>query len=138
MAIDIDTSEIENLAQGMNFIQQDFSRFLKTFLTRMANEVLRQTKPKTPKDTGALQNAWSLGDIIVKGDEIAVVIRNPMEYATFIEYGHRIVVGSGQNKREVGWYDGVFMLKTSIENVQSKMPEAYSIAFRKFCQSRGF
>ena len=137
MGFSVDFSELEKLVKDMKITQQDFNGFLYKFLLRMANEVIRQTKPKTPVDTGALKNAWTLGEITGSGREISVEILNPMEYATEIEYGHRIVVGSGQNKREVGWYDGRFMLKTSVDDVVSKMPAAYDIEFKKFCKEHG-
>ena len=137
MGFSVDFSELEKLVKDMKITQRDFNGFLYKFLLRMANEVIRQTKPKTPVDTGALKNAWKLGEITGSGRDIAVVIENPMEYATDIEYGHRIVRGTGADKVEVGWYNGVFMLKTSIDNVRSKMPAAYDIEFRKFCKEHG-
>lgn len=137
MGFSVDFSDFEKLIKDMKATEQDFNKFLRDFLLRMAQEVLRETKPKTPVDTGALKNAWALGDITGSGKDIAVEILNPMEYATDIEYGHRIVRGTGADKVEVGWYNGVFMLKTSIENVQRKMPAAYEIAFKKFCKEHG-
>lgn len=137
MGFTVDFLDFEKLIKDMKATEQDFNKFLRDFLLRMAQEVLRETKPKTPVDTGALKNAWALGDITGSGKDIAVEILNPMEYATDIEYGHRIVVGTGENKREVGWYNGKFMLKTSIENVQRKMPAAYEIAFKNFCKAHG-
>lgn len=79
------------------------------------------------------------GDVIVSGEgaTLAVVLTNPMEYATDIEYGHRIVVGTGENKREVGWFNGVFMLKTSIEYVQKEMPLRFEKEFKEFCKQHG-
>ena len=167
MGFTVDFSELEKLVRDMKITQQDFNGFLYKFLLRMANEVIRQTKQGTPHDTGALQNAWAVetskvtsktvtmtnrkgksvqrqsftqeGDLIVSGSgkELAVILSNPMEYATDIEYGHRIVRGTGADKVEVGWYNGVFMLKTSIDNVVSKMPAAYDIEFKKFCKEHG-
>ena len=167
MGFSIDFSEFEKLIKDMKATEQDFNKFLRDFLLRMAGEVIRQVKPKTPHDTGALQNAWAIqtdkvssksvtmtnrkgkqvqrqsytqeGDLMVSGSgkDLAVIISNPMEYATDIEYGHRIVRGTGADKVEVGWYNGVFMLKTSIENVQRKMPAAYEIAFKQFCKEHG-
>lgn len=137
MGFAVDFSQFEKLIKDMKATEKDFSNFLHDFLLRMANEVLRETKPKTPVDTGALKNAWALGHVTGSGRDIEVEIINPMEYATDIEYGHRLVKGKGADKVEVGWFNGVFMLKTSIDNVISKMPAAYDIAFRQFCKSHG-
>ena len=146
MGFSIDFSELEKLVRDMKITERDFNGFLRDFLLRMAQEIVEETKLKQSGhygeeykayDTGAMTNAWALGNITGSGKDIAVEILNPMEYATDIEYGHRIVVGTGENKREVGWYNGKFMLKTSIENVQRKMPAAYEIAFKKFCKEHG-
>lgn len=137
MGFTVDFSQFEKLIKDMKATEQDFNQFLYNFLLRMANEVIRETKPKTPYDTGALRNAWTLGNISGSGENISVEILNPMEYATEIEYGHRIIKGSGAEKVEVGWYQGHFMMTTSIENVQRKMPAAYDIAFKKFCKEHG-
>lgn len=167
MGFSVDFSQFEKLIKDMKASEKDFNKFLYDFLLRMAWEVIRETKPKTPHDTGALQNAWAIqtdkvssksvtmtnrkgkqvqrqsytqeGDLIVSGSgkDLAVIISNPMEYATDIEYGHRLVKGKGADKVEVGWFNGVFMLKTSIDNVINKMPAAYDIAFRQFCKSHG-
>ena len=133
----VDFSQLEKFVKDMKITEKDFNKFLEDFLFRMALEVLRKTRPKTPKDTGALRNAWTLGSITSSGRDISIEILNPMEYATDIEYGHRLVAGTGEKKVEVGWYEGKFMLKTSIDNVQSKMPAAYDIAFKKFCKQHG-
>lgn len=133
----IDFSQLEKFVQDMKITERDFNGFLRDFLYRMANEVLRETRPKTPVDTGALKSAWTLGNVTSFGRDIMVEIINPMEYATDIEYGHRLVAGTGEKKVEVGWYEGKFMLKTSIDNVQSKMPAAYDIAFKNFCKQHG-
>ena len=137
MGFAVDFSQFEKLIKDMKATEKDFNKFLYDFLLRMAWEVIRETKPKTPVDTGALKNAWTLGHVTGSGRDIEVEIINPMEYTTDIEYGHRLVKGKGADKVEVGWFNGVFMLKTSIDNVISKMPAAYDIAFRQFCQSHG-
>lgn len=137
MGFTVDFSGLEKFVRDMKATEQDINDFLRGFLLRMANEVIRETVEKTPEDTGTLKNAWRLGEISGSGRDISVVIENPTEYATEIEYGHRIVSGTGADKVEVGWYDGVFMLKTSIDNVVSKMPAAYDIAFRAFCREHG-
>ena len=137
MGFVIDFSEFDRFQKEMKSMDKDFNRFLEDFLLEMAQRIIAQTKPKTPVDTGALRNAWTLGAIRGSGKEISVEILNPMEYATDIEYGHRIVAGTGENKKEVGWYDGRFMLKTSIDNIQAQMPLRFERDFQRFCKQHG-
>lgn len=129
----VDFSDLEKLKESLEISERDFDGFLRNFLVEMANRVIAKTKPRTPKDTGALRNAWQLGNISGNGKEISVEILNPMEYATEIEYGHRIV----RNGVEVGWYEGNFMLKISMDEVDRQMPARYKKQFNAFCILRG-
>lgn len=133
MGFKVDFSELEKLEKEMKITAQEFNDFLRDFLTEMVLRVIAKTKPRTPVDTGALRNGWDIGGIKGSGKEISVEIFNPMEYATDIEYGHRIVRGG----IEVGYYNGRFMLKTSIDEIDKEMPERYKNEFRKFCVMKG-
>lgn len=112
---------------------QGFEDFLKDFLIEMANRIIAKTKPRTPVDTGALRNSWKLGDLISDGKNISIEIKNPQEYATEIEYGHRIV----RNGAEVGWYEGRFMLKISIDEIRQQIPHRYIKEFNAWCERNG-
>lgn len=114
---------------------EGFEDFLKDFLIEMANRILVRVKRKdrTPVDTGALRNSWKLGNLISDGKNISVEILNGMEYASYIEYGHRIV----RNGAEVGWYEGRFMLKISIDEIRKQMPHRYIKEFNAWCERNG-
>ena len=113
--------------------QNDFNQFLKNLLIEMAEKVIARTKPRTPVDTGALRNAWQLGEIKSTGKDISVEILNPMEYATEIEYGHRIVLDG----TEIGWYEGRFMLNISIDEIRRQIPLRYEQELKKLCIQHG-
>lgn len=129
MGFSFDISQLKGYNQAMIFFQKDFNQFLKNLLIEMAERVIAKTKPRTPVDTGALRDAWQLGDIHGEGKNISVEILNGMDYATDIEYGHRIVVHGS----EVGWYEGRFMLKISIDEIRRQIPLRYQAEFKKFC-----
>lgn len=50
-----------------------------------------------------------------QGNEYVVTIINPVEYASYVEYGHRTVNGKG-------WAPGHFMLTISAQEVENLMP----------------
>ena len=159
----VDFSQFEKLVKDMKVSEKDFEDFLYKFLLRMGEEVIKETKPKTPVDTGALKSSWSIqksevssssamlkgktgqvakrtlfsqgGSVVAsgKGKMLSIVISNPQEYATDVEFG----CVRKKNGVEVGWRNGVFMMTTSIENVQRQMPAAYEMEFNKFCRSHG-
>lgn len=133
MGFKLDMKELLEYSKKLAKSSDNFEDFLKDFLIEMANRIIAKTKPRTPVDTGALRNSWELGHFVFNKKDIGVEILNPMEYATEIEYGHRIV----RNGVEVGWYEGKFMLKTSIDEVKRQMPLRYKIKFENWCERNG-
>lgn len=133
MGFNLDINELKAYNQAIMSFQNDFNQFLKDLLIEMAERVIARTKPRTPVDTGALRNAWQLGEIKSTGKDISVEILNPMEYATEIEYGHRIVL----NGTEIGWYEGRFMLNISIDEIRRQIPLRYEQELKKLCIQHG-
>lgn len=136
MAFSINYKELSAYISSVTLMKNDFNKFLREFLLEMADRVIARVKPRTPVDTGALRRSWELGDIKGEGKNISVEILNEMDYATDIEYGHRIMGGSEHNV-EVGWYEGRFMLKISIDEIRKQMPIRYQNEFKKFCIEHG-
>lgn len=71
------------------------------FTTHEGKEV--SFTPKTGKMGGTLKRAWTIGEISHHGNEYTVEIINPVEYAVYVEYGHR-------TPNHKGWVKGKFML----------------------------
>ena len=135
MGFSIDYKELSAYLSSITVMKDDYNEFLRKFLIQMAERVLARVKRKdrTPVDTGALKRSWELGDVQGEGQNISVEILNGMEYATYIEYGHRVV----RNGVEVGWYEGRFMLKISIDEIRRQIPARYQAEFKKFCIEHG-
>ena len=133
MGISVDYKELSAYISSVTVMSKDFNEFLRKFLMEMADRVLARVKPRTPVDTGELKRSWELGKVRGEGRDISVEILNGMEYATDIEYGHRIVAGGS----EVGWYEGRFMLRISIDEIRRQMPARYQAGFKRFCKEHG-
>lgn len=131
--MNINYEELKKYKKDFEKLGKTCDDFLKDFLIETAERVIAKTKPRTPVDTGSLRNAWQLGNISGVGKFISIEILNPMEYATEIEYGHRIV----SNGVEIGWFEGIFMLKISIEEIRRQMPARYAQKFVEFCKEKG-
>lgn len=87
---------------------------------RIAQLAIRKVKKMTPVDTGDLRNNWKY-EVIKKGDSYIIIIYNQLEYASFVENGHRIVV-AGQT---VGWVEGRFMLKLTADEMERIAPNMW-------------
>ena len=133
MAFSINYKELSAYVSSVTLMKNDFNKFLREFLLEMADRIIARVKPRTPVDTGELRRSWKLGDIKGEGRNISVEILNGMDYATDVEYGHRIV----RNGVEIGWAEGRFMLKISIDEIRKQMPLRYQKEFKQFCIEHG-
>lgn len=92
--------------------------------TRVANRIallaIRKVKNMTPVDTGDLRNHWR-HQVVKRGDTYTIVIYNQLEYASFVELGHRIVVAGAT----VGWAEGKFMLKLTVDEMERIAPNMW-------------
>lgn len=136
MGFSVNYKELSAYLSSITVMKDDFNSFLKNLLLEMAEKVIVKTKRRTPVDTGALINAWQLGDIRGEGENISVEILNGMEYATDVEYGHRGVYVPSLGVTmwtDRKWTEGRFMLKISIDEIRKQIPLRYQTEFKKFC-----
>ncbi len=141
----------ELVKKYQNFEQQ-FDKFLQTFLITLAEITIRQTKKLTPVDTGNLRSRWEYTKIKRKGDMLYIEIFNPVEYASHVEDGHgqdrRFVPGEWRGDRfeyipghhkgmmlTYRWVKGHHMLRISITKVRQAIPKNYKTQFKKFIKS---
>lgn len=129
MAKEADFSQFENFAKSWMDTYKEFEDFLKRFLLEMALRAIAKIKPRTPVDTGALRNMWQVGEVRKVGTNLDVVILNNMDYASFVEFGHRTRAGN--------WVDGRFMMTISIDELQRQIPARFDSAFRAYLTSKG-
>lgn len=93
---------------------------------RIAQLAIRKVKKMTPVDDGDLRDGWKF-DVIKKGSSFIIVIYNQVEYASFVEKGHRIVVAG----KTVGWVEGRFMLKLTEDEMERIAPNMWKKEIEK-------
>ena len=111
---------IDSFLKNINNIQNNFHGDLQNLVEKHGGILLRNTKQRTPVDTGQLRRSWQLekGDLYVK-------LYNNVEYAQFIEYGHRTRGGKS-------YVEGVYMLKTSFEKTEKDFENDLEKLFKKY------
>lgn len=72
--------------------------------------------PKTGKTGGTLKKNWKADKTQRQGDRYINIIYNPIEYAMYVEYGHRTA-------NHKGWVEGQFMLDKSELAVKEILPQ---------------
>lgn len=104
----------------------------KELAARLLAKVIKRTpvgkySSKSGKKGGTLRRGWTAEknqavstyanslNITKTGDSYAIEIVNPVEYASYVEYGHR-------TRNHKGWVEGRFMLTISSQEVQEAAP----------------
>lgn len=137
-----DFSQFYKLAGNIESASKDkqVEEIIVKMLFELANTTLALTKEKTPegqynnqvsfttkdgvkvdfttksnRQGGHLRREWFISGVERSGDTLTIEIYNNVDYASFVENGHRTTNG--------GWVEGRFMLKVSIKEVEQILPE---------------
>lgn len=119
-----DARELRKLRDELEKLQE-LEEFMKDCAKELAARLLRMVVQRTPADTGTLRRAWTAGtssegyansvQVNHSGNVYEIAITNPMEYASYVEYGHR-------TPNHKGWVPGKFMMKISEEELERIAP----------------
>lgn len=118
--VNIDVSELRRFGDRIQNV--DIDLFCRRVAKEVASRLLRKVVKKTPvgvykdKVGGNLRRGWSIDEAVTKeGAVYKISVINPVEYASYVEYGHRTA-----NHR--GWVEGQFFLTISEREIQSLTP----------------
>ncbi|MCS1383555.1 HK97 gp10 family phage protein [Lysinibacillus sphaericus] len=118
--------EVKQLAEKLKELTIASGRIHKKVAERIAQLAIRKVKMLTPVDTGDLRNNWKY-HIVKEGDTYKIVLYNQVEYALFVEKGHRIVIAG----RTVGYVDGQFMLELTEQEMERIAPRMWEREIEK-------
>ena len=88
------------------------------------------------KEEGTLKKGWTDGvtqsaesycsslPISVVGNQIRIEVSNPVEYASYVEYGHR-------TSNHAGWVNGKYMMTFSAEEIRRDTPKILQMKIEK-------
>lgn len=78
------------------------------------------------KQGGTLRRGWTIGKIRKEGNSYVIDVTNGVEYASYVEFGHRQTPGRyvpAIGKRlKSGWVEGQFMLTISEQEIRDAAP----------------
>jgi hypothetical protein len=111
-------------------------RFTEQMVEELAEIAFSKIISKTPvgiypassgKQGGTLRENWSVGEVIKKGDLYEVEITNSMDYASYVEFGHRTV-------NHAGWVPGQFMMTISEKELEMQGPAIIERRLKTFLE----
>lgn len=126
-SIKVDTSKLDAFAdklksQQANIQHQVMEKCINDLTARLLSKTIRQT----PRDTSNLARGWVATPNVKKsGNTYSKTVYNPVEYAPYVEYGHRT-----RNHR--GWVPGFFMLTSAVEDIDGVKDRIVSDVVNKY------
>jgi HK97 gp10 family phage protein len=105
------------------------SRFSEAAIKELAARLLAKAIKSTPVQSGYLQGSWTVGEVFREDGVCKIEVINPVEYASYVEFGHR-------TRNRKGWVDGKLMLTFSEQELLADAPGILQAKLDKFV--RGF
>lgn len=122
-----DFRKLQQLADNVQALANGgVNNFTMNAVNEIALRLLRRIKQRTPVKEGTLRNAWAINSITHVGNTYKIEIVNPMDYTSYVEFGHRQTPGRyvpAIGKRlKVSWVNGKFMMTISISEIEAQIP----------------
>lgn len=141
----INCRDMKKLQKELLKLQRSTDEFIESCAKELAARLLRSVIKRTPTDSGQLRRGWTshkgvgaeglktrgasqFADVIEvhRFDDVYVIeIINPVEYASYVEFGHR-------TSNHKGWVPGRFMMTISEQEIQEKAPQILEKKIQKF------
>ena len=133
--IKVNMKGLQKFQQNLNKLNTaQTQQFTEAALKELAARLLRKVKFRTPvgqypsgsgKTGGTLRREWTVGEVRKTGGTYTIEIINPVEYAPYVEFGHRTA-------NHQGWVEGKFMLTISEAELQADVPGILQRKLDKF------
>ena len=141
-SVKADLRELKKLRDKLEKLQgrdAERQKFCEDCSKELAARLLALVIKRTPVDTGYLRHGWTGGEnksakayaegckVYKNGDNYTIIVENPVEYAPYVEFGHRTRGGKG-------WVAGQFMLTISEEELERIAPGILQRKLETFLQ----
>lgn len=141
-----DADRLKEFKKELERLDRNMDVFLESCATELAARLLRMVVKNTPvgdyqkgsgKKGGTLRRGWTgekrmsaknyAASLTVHhfGDRYVIEIINPVEYASYVEYGHR-------TPNHKGWVRGCFMMTISERELENIAPKVLENKIKKY------
>lgn len=134
--------DMKKLQKQLNKLEKDYSEIFmeqcaKELAARLLGILIKNTLPgqypvSSGKKGGTLRRGWTAQqmkgfDVKQEGDLYTIEIVNPVEYASYVEYGHRTA-------NHKGWVPGKFVMTRAEAEIQALAPKVLESKIKKFLE----
>lgn len=119
-AVRVNIDGLKKLKEKLEDQQNQLDNYMKLLASDIAALLLRKVIKRTPvgvyvhKTGGNLRRGWTVGQVVKTNGVYKVEVINSVEYASYVEYGHR-------TKNHKGWVPGRFMLTISENEIRDNL-----------------
>lgn len=108
-----DIRGLKQLQKQLEQAAKNTNKIMLNVANEIAKEFLEGVKQRTPtSDNNQLKEAWT-AKVIPSGNGYNIVVENPLQHASFIEYGHKTEKG--------GWKQGYYMLHITEQDIMNRI-----------------
>ncbi|RHW49718.1 HK97 gp10 family phage protein [Bombilactobacillus bombi] len=125
---EIDDEQFQQLSQHVSQYvdSKTFKNEVVKSSRRVGTQGERLVKSMTPVKSGTLRRNWHVRGPMITSTLIAIEIYNNMEYASFVEHGHRQAPGryvpAIHKRLKVSWVPGTHMLTKTLFYLDEQIP----------------
>ena len=143
-AVKINLEGFKELEKSLKNIQKEVDDFIVSLSKELAARLLAKVIKRTPvgqykngKVGGVLRRGWTAGKkqnqksfiedmkVTQKGGVYEIVVKNSVEYASYVEFGHR-------TRNHKNWVPGKFMLTISEQELEGDLERIIQNKLQKF------
>lgn len=141
-AVKINLQGFKGLENSLKNVQKEEDDFIISLSKELAGRLLSKVIKRTPvgqykngKVGGTLRRGWTAGkkradfieamEVNKKGGVYEIVVKNSVEYASYVEFGHR-------TRNHKGWVPGRFMLTISEQELEGDLERIIQNKLQKF------
>lgn len=115
--VKVDTKKLQALQNRLEkaATAAEKDAFYESAVRELAARLLTLVKKRTPVLSGTLRRGWTVGEMKKMNDGYEIEVVDPIEYASYVEFGHRTPGGKG-------WVPGRFMMTVSASELEGMAP----------------
>ena len=128
MTVKVDVKGLDGLLDKVNNLSPKIDGAVARAMADQGGDWWSDVKENTPRDTGDLQKSWTLTGPDKKGSKFEMDLSNNLEYALYVELGHRTRGGKSS-------VQGRYMLRDGTSRLEESLKPAVQKEVRKAIES---
>ena len=118
-------AELERFQRQIAELGADLVEAEVKVLNKSTNQGLKFAKKNSPVITGKLRQSWNVGSTVKLRNGAYKRLNNSMDYASYVNYGHRTVNNKGETTGYIKSKKGDHLLERTIKEIERRMPENF-------------